>query len=847
MNYNNSYNDTLRVCLGDTLYLKDDGSVHNVGGSLTSFRFFEDGNQLGTLSAQTDSLTYVATQSGITEVKYYVIDGNGCTSAHYSLFIITHEPVIDFLSYYESCPDDSLHLSFEPASQDTSIEFSRVETNELGCMMDSGVQSFNLNVSGVSPATISAASDINFIRIAMEHNRVGELGITVECPNAQSITLLTPGTGQFEDFGDPIWGNGSPAVDCNDITTVGEHFDYDFGGPNAWGTVDDYIQNVGGNIPGGDYLPDNDFSGLIGCPTNGTWVLTITDNQNGNDGSIGNFAIDFNTSTMDIAPAYDISYDPNAANSFWSTSDNFSYMSADLDTLIYSNSITSSNSYTYQLTDDFGCIHTFDTEYEVVDAPLVSAGSDGTFCEGVTLNGIVTNVGTSCEVFVEMYDDWGDGWQGNELAVTVGGNTTNYTGIGAYSNASFTVPTGSTISFTYNSGGGWPEETSYYIIVSGDTLFSDGLGGIEPTASNEMLLIDCASINSYWTPDDGSLSDVNVLDPEVITSGTMEFVLHYEDAANPTCGSTDTVNIVVNENPTIQDTTFSGCFTDNVTVDPNPTGGLAPYVTNWYGEDPGNLTSGQYLYTVIDANNCSSSQLIYIAFSDSMYFSNVQVTDANCFGEASGTIYFLFNGGESPITFDWGGVNFNQIPAGNHQLIAIDSIGCRDTLDYTVGEPTEMMVSGVVTDVQTQDDGEIDLTVSGGTGTYTYMWNNGATTEDITGLPGGDFIVSVMDSLGCEEIDTFTVVDPFLSIDENSTELFSVYPNPTNGLLNIQLSQEYENLIIEVFDMKGLLVESKSYDHLNTISMDLSQLNRGTYILRLKTASLSKVFKIEKE
>lgn len=838
--------DTMNVCYGETVYLKDNGSTQSMAVNLTTFQFRLNGSQVGSLSNQNDSVPYLVNQIGITEIKYYVTDADGCEGAPYSLFIVSHQPSVDFDSYYSSCAGDSLHLSMDPTTQDTSFEFSRIESNMLGCMVDNGTATFNLTVSGVSPATISAASDINFIRIAMEHNRVGQMEIEVECPNGQTVTLMNFGSGQFEDFGDPVWGNNAPPVDCNDITTVGEHFDYDFDEDAFW-TIDGWIQQFNGNVPTGTYAPDNAYTGFIGCPTNGTWILRISDNTAGNDGSIGNFGIDFNTTIMDIAPPVDFVYDPNAAQTYWSTTDNFSYMSADLDTLIYANAATGVNNYTYHMINNFMCEYTFDSQYELFNAPIVSAGADGTFCEGTTLNGVATTVATDCQLTIEMYDDFGDGWNNNTITIDYGSNSVDFAGTGSYSTETLGIPNGTNFTVTFNNIGGWPEECSYYLIMGTDTLFSDGLGGSVPTANGVMLSANCAAANTFWTPNDGTLSDVNDLNPEVIATGMHQYVLHYEDPLNPTCNVTDTVEVTINENPMIQDTLFEGCFGNYPTVDPNPTAGLPPYTENWYGEDPMNLTTGMYLYTVTDDNGCSDSKQIHINFSDSMYFSNVQVTDASCFGEADGTIYFLFNGGIAPVTFDWGGVNFNQIPAGNHQLIATDALGCKDTLDYSVTEPAEIILTGTATDVQTQNDGSVDITASGGTGsTLTYSWSNGETTEDITGLGGGDYIVTVTDSIGCTAIDTFTVVDPFLALDENGIEQFLIYPNPTSGILNIQLSKSYSDLVIEVFDLKGVLLDRKVQNGMNLIQMNMGQIAPGTYIVRFKNAEIDEVFKIEK-
>ena len=53
--------------------------------------------------------------------------------------------------------------------------------------------------------------------------------------------------------------------------------------------------------------------------------------------------------------------------------------------------------------------------------------------------------------------------------------------------------------------------------------------------------------------------------------------------------------------------------------------------------------------------------------------------------------------------------------------------------------------------------GTVNLTVSGGTAPYKYIWSNDATTEDLNNLTAGTYTVTVTDSKGCTQIKTATV------------------------------------------------------------------------------------------
>jgi hypothetical protein len=76
---------------------------------------------------------------------------------------------------------------------------------------------------------------------------------------------------------------------------------------------------------------------------------------------------------------------------------------------------------------------------------------------------------------------------------------------------------------------------------------------------------------------------------------------------------------------------------------------------------------------------------------------------------------------------------------------------------------------------------------------------------------------------------------------------FKVYPNPSNGSINIELGSLYQDVNISIFDLLGKEMIHKTYINTNKIILDTQQLTTGVYIVKVESntnkASLKLVVK----
>ncbi|MBM3917877.1 MAG: adhesin, partial [Sphingomonadales bacterium] len=208
----------------------------------------------------------------------------------------------------------------------------------------------------------------------------------------------------------------------------------------------------------------------------------------------------------------------------------------------------------------------------------------------------------------------------------------------------------------------------------------------------------------------------------------------------------------------------------NGTVDVTVSGGTAPYTYAWSNgaitQDIQNRPAGNDTLTITDFVGCTHVLVTTVSQPAQLVIIDT-VQNVGCFGTLTGGIDLTISGGIAPYTYQWltGQVtqDLSGLGAGTYTVNVTDANGCVVTDSFSITAPTTPMLlslSGIGLTCFNSSTGSTDLTVFGGVGPYTYNWNTGATTEDLTGLPAGTYEVYVQDVNGCLDSAEITLNNP---------------------------------------------------------------------------------------
>jgi gliding motility-associated-like protein len=326
------------------------------------------------------------------------------------------------------------------------------------------------------------------------------------------------------------------------------------------------------------------------------------------------------------------------------------------------------------------------------------------------------------------------------------------------------------------------------VTISQPTVLSGASSGISPA--------NCGSNNgsATVTGSGGTAPYIYSWSPGGSTGGTVSnlaggnYVVTITDANS--CTQTVNLNIPNNGGPTITIGTVTNpnCSNPNSgSVVVTGSGGTPGYNVSWSGVlngDPSGieisstggsytisgLQAGDYIITLLDANNCSNSSSVTLTAPTTFELSEGPIVPADC-GVSNGSAIVNVTGGSGNFSYNWsplGGssATANALDAGAYSVTVTDSqSGCIETLNITipsVGGPSILNSTPINPLCNGASTGSILVLATGGTSPYQYSINSGTnqTNNLFSNLPAGNYNIVVTDANNCITTASLTLTEP---------------------------------------------------------------------------------------
>ncbi|SDK60772.1 gliding motility-associated C-terminal domain-containing protein [Catalinimonas alkaloidigena] len=212
-----------------------------------------------------------------------------------------------------------------------------------------------------------------------------------------------------------------------------------------------------------------------------------------------------------------------------------------------------------------------------------------------------------------------------------------------------------------------------------------------------------------------------------------------------------------------------------------------------------NLAAGTYQVSVRDANGCTTTLAdLVIRNQDAPLISLADLRQPNCNGDSA---FFAVSstGGVAPYQYALNGGTFGSdsiftnLTAGSYEVIVQDANGCVDTLRNVVIDNASPIAMTLVSTTQlTCDgnaDGEIVVSVTGGTGAYSFLINGVASSNStFRNLAAGTYQIVVTDEAGCSTaLNNIVLAEP-TAIDLTLAESFSSVCGGATGQFSVAVA-----------------------------------------------------------
>ena len=610
----------------------------------------------------------------------------------------------------------------------------------------------------------------------MEHSSLGDVSMRLVAPDGTVLLMkerFNQNDGGHTDLGEPVAKNKSDGGNAAEVTP-GIGYDYCFTATPTYATMVDehtnyqhtYVDQLGKTLtddylPSGSYTSYAPFTDLIGVPLNGDWTLEVEDHNPNSNGYVFEWSISFKIDGGAGAGGVITITEPNPiditlAGTVTQASCNGSDGSIDIDvvgdfpnfTFQWDDAATSTTedisglpagNYTVEVTDDNGCMNTASFTVSNASGPTISATVQDEQCAGEN-NGSIDATFTTGGSIASISWDSGQstedisGLSAGDYTVTVTDNS------GCISVETFTI------------------NAAAELFISG-TVINERCGDMEGEID---ITVSGGDGNYTFSWDNGAgtedITDLNQNTYEVtVTDGNGCQIQMSFDVINTVGNCTPNCDLVVN-NATIVDETC-GQANGSITLSVYTTN--TPHSVSWSNGMTGDaitgLAAGTYTATITDVETCEVI-VDYTVINDAgdLAISNPILSDEVC-GAGNGAIDVTVTGGDGNYTFSWdngaGTEDITGLSAGSYTITVTDGTGCSVSAQFdVVNDAGSMAISfeNTVDETCGNGQGSIDINISPN-GSYTYAWDNGGNTQDLTGLSAGDYTCTITDNnTGCE-------------------------------------------------------------------------------------------------
>lgn len=411
-----------------------------------------------------------------------------------------------------------------------------------------------------------------------------------------------------------------------------------------------------------------------------------------------------------------------------------------------------SGAYTVTVTGAGGCTATASTNVASSVAILLSASATSTSCG--SNNGsatVTTSAGTGPFTYA-----WSNGGNTASISnVASGSYTVTVTGAGGCTaTASVNVATSTAITLTTSSTSASCGNTNGTATVSvtagtGPFTYSWSNGASTATASG-------LAASTYTVTVNGA-GGCSATASATVANANSTLAVTFTNPVNPTCAGSD----------------------GSVTI--NLSGGAAPYqAVIDTGGTPVNITSpvpgslnipglhaGTVTVNVTDGQGCTASATVTLTapVNCCQLTVSANIAQPSC-GLSDGSITVTAQTGTGNYTYAWSNGNststISSIGVGTY-FVTITDLGyanCSVDTSFSLSNSSAPTISAPTVVNETcagTSDGSVTVNAAGGTGNYTYSWNNGQSTVTAVNLTAGTYTYTVTDGAGCQASGSATV------------------------------------------------------------------------------------------